>query len=236
MTVAAQAVSAYLMAASMRCSMPSLQLVRALHLVGFEDGSQGGSVVAAFAAGVGSLPAWLWVQWVPQLLSGLTRPEAETCRRLLLALAASYPQAVHFMVRGFVLERKEAHQAAQQAGQAVAAQLANLAYSRAFEVFNSLHQHSVATSIDAVIEEIVGRASKLSIEEELLNYIVAYIGRASTQLLSMQKMLAQTQASGGNVAETAARQATKEAEYVRTVQAHLGRLAASKRYFFQLLA
>lgn len=38
------------------------------------------------------VPHWVWLAWVPQLLSGLQRPEAYYCKRILQELSRLFPQ------------------------------------------------------------------------------------------------------------------------------------------------
>lgn len=221
--VAAQAVSAYLKAVSSNCPLPCIQLARVLNLAGFEDGSQGGAIVNAFKSGIGNLPTWVWTQWIPQLLAGLTRPESESCQNILLALAASYPQAIHYHVRVFVLEKKDAETAARSANppKAAEAALARIACDRAYKVYMEMHHlHSVPTSIDGVVEEFVNRAAKMTIEEEFTNYFSIYYSRtvsfATSYLHGLHKMhtLIASSAPSNQIAEQQAKILLKEQDFI----------------------
>jgi hypothetical protein len=221
--VAAQAITAYLRAISSNCSIPCIQLSRVLNLVGFEDGSHGSAIVNAFKAGIPNIPAWIWTQWIPQLLAGLTRPESETCQNILLALAASYPQAIHYHVRVFVLEKKDVESAARTSNppKGAEAALARIACDRAYKVYMEMHHlHSVPTSIDGVVEEFVTRAAKMTIEEEFLNYFSIYYGRAvafaTSNLHGLQKIniLIASNASQTQVSEQQAKFLLKEQDFI----------------------
>jgi hypothetical protein len=221
--VAAQAVSAYLKAVSSNCPLPCIQLARVLNLAGFEDGSQGNAIVNALKSGIGNLPTWVWTQWIPQLLAGLTRPESESCQNILLALAASYPQAIHYHVRVFVLEKKDAETAARAANppKAAEAALARIACDRAYKVYMEMHHlHSVPTSIDGVVEEFVNRAAKMTIEEEFMNYFSIYYSRAvsfaTSYLHGSHKLhtLIASNAPSNQVAEQQAKILLKEQDFI----------------------
>jgi hypothetical protein len=53
------------------------------------------------------LPEWVWVAWIPQLLSSLTRLEACYTKTLLRMCAIKYPQSLYYTMRAFLLERRE---------------------------------------------------------------------------------------------------------------------------------
>jgi hypothetical protein len=54
-----------------------------------------------------SLPSWLWLIWIPQLLTGLDRPEALAMQAVLKKVAGHYPHAIFFPLRTWILERKK---------------------------------------------------------------------------------------------------------------------------------
>ena len=109
--VARQAVVALLTGVSLRCATPVLQIARVLALLAATDGAP--QLVEALRLHSSAMPAWVWVPWIPSLLSGLSRrSERDACKRLLLALSTAYPQATFFQLRAFGAERKEAAAAA----------------------------------------------------------------------------------------------------------------------------
>jgi hypothetical protein len=113
--LAAQAIVCFLQAVNNRCKLPQLQLARVLALLQRDDGT--GLIPTALAQYSDTVPVWMWVTWIPQLLAGLGRPEELPLRKILSKIAAQYPQAVYYTLRAFVLEKREI--AAGQAGSSV---------------------------------------------------------------------------------------------------------------------
>lgn len=65
-------------------------LARVLYLLSFDN--QTGAVSKAFDKYCDSIPQWVWLAWIPQLLLSLQRPEAASCKNVILKLAAVFPQ------------------------------------------------------------------------------------------------------------------------------------------------
>lgn len=65
------------------------------------------AVQATFSSFVDILPAWVWLPWVSQLVTMLSRPEAPTARAILVRVVQPYPQAIFFPLRSFMEERKQ---------------------------------------------------------------------------------------------------------------------------------
>ncbi len=53
------------------------------------------------------LPSWVWLPWIPQLLTSLQRPEMAAARRVLAAAALSYPQLMYWHIRSTMQHLKE---------------------------------------------------------------------------------------------------------------------------------
>jgi transformation/transcription domain-associated protein len=47
----------------------------------------------------GEMPSWVWLPWLPQLITSLQRPEMTVARRLLMSAAQYHPQYVYWQVR-----------------------------------------------------------------------------------------------------------------------------------------
>lgn len=54
------------------------------------------------------LPGWIWLPWIPQLMTALQRPEVSVARRILSAAASSFPQQLYWHVRPSMLALKDA--------------------------------------------------------------------------------------------------------------------------------
>jgi hypothetical protein len=48
-----------------------------------------------------ALPLWIWLLWIPQLLSSLPRVEGLVLKKILEKLGMVYPQALYFGVRAY---------------------------------------------------------------------------------------------------------------------------------------
>ncbi|KAI8605964.1 hypothetical protein EDD21DRAFT_315697 [Dissophora ornata] len=123
-TLASHAVSCYLQAAGIYKSSKSRKYLVRIQWLMTQDDSQG-TVYRAFEAFKGEVPVWYWITFIPQLLLSLTHlKEAKHARTILMKIAKTYPQALHFSLRTLKEEytslRKgqQAQQAQQQAQQA----------------------------------------------------------------------------------------------------------------------
>ena len=53
------------------------------------------------------IPAWVWLPWLPQMITGLQRPEEETVRLILGMAATHYPQYVYWHMRPALAHMKD---------------------------------------------------------------------------------------------------------------------------------
>ncbi|SCW01236.1 LAFE_0D08130g1_1 [Lachancea fermentati] len=92
------AISCYLQAAGLYKNAKTRKLLcRILWLIGIDDAS--GSLASAFESFRGEVPVWYWITFIPQLLTSLSHKEANMVRQILIRIAKSYPQALHFQLR-----------------------------------------------------------------------------------------------------------------------------------------
>eukprot|EP00941_MAST-03F_sp_MAST-3F-sp1_P001871 g1871.t1 len=103
--IAAQAVCCYLQAVNHKTEGARLSLARVLWLMSNDD--EKGTICETFQRYGDRMPLWIWVVWIPQLLTSLMRPEATKIRSILLHLATVYPQALYYTLRAFLLEKRE---------------------------------------------------------------------------------------------------------------------------------
>jgi len=52
------------------------------------------------------LPSWVWLPWLPQLLTSLYRQEGRAVKTILAGIAKGYPQALYYSLRAYYLERR----------------------------------------------------------------------------------------------------------------------------------
>ena len=95
---AADAVNCYLQASGIfnsgRCRK---YFSRILWLLSLDD--EQGSVMAAADAYKADSPVWYWVTFIPELIGSLAGKEAKFGRNILIKIAKTYPQALHFQLR-----------------------------------------------------------------------------------------------------------------------------------------
>lgn len=113
---ASNAISCYLQAAGLYKSGKTRKLLgRILWLISIDDST--GSIAQAFDGYRGEVPVWYWITFIPQLLTSLSHKEARLARHVLIKIAKSYPQALHFHLRttkeDFAVIQRQAMQAAQ---------------------------------------------------------------------------------------------------------------------------
>jgi transformation/transcription domain-associated protein len=98
MVYANNAISCYLQAAGLYKNAKSRKLLcRVLWLISLDDTS--GALSQAFESYRGEVPVWYWITFIPQLLTSLSHKEAKLVRQVLIRIAKTYPQALHFQLR-----------------------------------------------------------------------------------------------------------------------------------------
>ena len=80
----------YLQALSVQSPRARTLLPRVLSMLAFDN--ETGGVTKAMERVWKRVPVWVWLAWLPQLLSGLVRPEAPLMKRILVEIARQYPQ------------------------------------------------------------------------------------------------------------------------------------------------
>lgn len=101
---AIQAIACYLQGIHHGSNSSRLMLSRVLWLLTMDDVQ--GSLAHAFESHGKELPLWVWILWIPQLLSTLSRPQALQVRGLLHGIASKYPQALYYQLHSFLLEKR----------------------------------------------------------------------------------------------------------------------------------
>lgn len=94
----------YIQATRASASQASL-IPRLLHLLILDVNGQ--HVGKHLAQHVVDIPAWVWLPWLPQMITGLQRPEEETVRLILGMAATHYPQYVYWHMRPALAHLKD---------------------------------------------------------------------------------------------------------------------------------
>jgi transformation/transcription domain-associated protein len=131
------------------------------------------------------IPAWVWLPWVPQLLTCFYRPEGQAVKTIFSDLVRCYPQAVYYPLRSFYLERRDVERARSSSAQE-SHQMGSVGLA---EVMMSLLRRSHASlwsTLESVLEELIVKF-RPSYEEELLSTLVALLERAEAQVGTIGK-------------------------------------------------
>eukprot|EP00521_Asterionellopsis_glacialis_P009632 CAMPEP_0195288008 /NCGR_PEP_ID=MMETSP0707-20130614/4839_1 /TAXON_ID=33640 /ORGANISM="Asterionellopsis glacialis, Strain CCMP134" /LENGTH=1220 /DNA_ID=CAMNT_0040347823 /DNA_START=300 /DNA_END=3962 /DNA_ORIENTATION=+ len=144
-----------------------------------KDGSSPGVLCQTLETRGASLPSWVWLPWIPQLLTSLCRIEGRAAKTILTGLVKSYPQALYFALRAFYLERRDVD----RSRGAPSSSSHQGSVTHAEELMSSLRRAhpTLWTSLEAILEELIVRF-RPSYEEELLATIMALLDRAETQI------------------------------------------------------
>ncbi|KAI8907173.1 hypothetical protein EDD86DRAFT_232632 [Gorgonomyces haynaldii] len=95
---AGDAINCYLNAIGLvGCKQPRRYIARILWLLSLDD--EQGSLLNVFNSYKGEIQLWYWITFIPQLLTGLNGKEAPAAHSILLRIAKTHPQALHFQLR-----------------------------------------------------------------------------------------------------------------------------------------
>ena len=175
----------------------------------------GAPILAALFNGAGALPAWVWIPWIPQLIAGLHRPEVDTAKRALHALAYAYPQALFFPLRSACKEVADSRAPP------------TAATSAAEQTLQLLRRcHPPSHDLEQLVDEVSTRCTtRLSLEEDMLMNVVNQLRHAMTAVHVLQSSRLRDAADGASVMTRAA---AREAELLRSTLGALSKYAASK--------
>ncbi|KAL3936676.1 MAG: hypothetical protein SGBAC_008060 [Bacillariaceae sp.] len=123
------------------------------------------------------LPPWVWLPWIPQLLTGLCRIEGRSIKAVMSRVVKAYPQAVYYSLRAFYLERRDVERA--KGTSTPGQQMASVAHAE--DLMSTLRKShaSLWSSLEAILEELIVKF-RPSYEEELLATICALLDRAES--------------------------------------------------------
>ena len=175
----AQSMGCYLEAIHCKSTEASrVHIPRCLIMLG-KDGSSPGLLCSTFEKYAPSLPSWIWLPWIPQLLSSLCRTESKAAKLLLQGILTSYPQSVYFSLRSFYLERRDQERVKPSSDSTSGSTSVVCAEDLMSNLRKS--QPTLWMSLESILEELIIRF-RPSYEEELLATITALLQRADTQL------------------------------------------------------
>ena len=129
------------------------------------------------------LPEWVWLPWLPQLLTSLSRVESKAMKSILNGICLRYPQAVYYSLRAFYLERRDVERAQKtQPSDPNRQNNTPTAVSHAESLMSELRKThpTLWSNLEAILEELILRF-RPTFEEELLVPITTLLGRASRQ-------------------------------------------------------
>ena len=130
-----------------------------------------------------SLPEWVWLPWLPQLLTSLSRVESKAMKSILYAICLRYPQSLYYSLRAFYLERRDVERI-QKVKTNDQSRKSNLttAVNHAEVLMSDLRKAhpTLWTNLEAILEELILRF-RPSFEEELLVPIITLLVRALKQ-------------------------------------------------------
>ena len=176
-----------------------------------KDGSSPGVLCQTLENRGTKLPPWVWLPWIPQLLTGLCRLEGRAIKVILSRVIKAYPQAAYYSLRAFYLERRDVERA--KGGNVAPGQhMASVAYAE--EMMSTLRRShaSLWSSLEAILEELIVKF-RPSYEEELLATISALLERAEShaekQSLPDKKRIEDEEAMVASWSKTLSRIAAK---------------------------
>jgi transformation/transcription domain-associated protein len=156
--------------ANMRAYLPRCLLMLS------KDGSNPGLLCATFEKYSLSLPSWVWMTWIPQLLTSLYRLEAKTAKSILNSVLMEYPQSLYFQLRSYYLERRDLQRSQSNSS-------GNQSVAFAEELMSALRKNhpTLWISLESILEELIIRFRQCY-EEDLLATVTALLQRADAQL------------------------------------------------------
>lgn len=133
------------------------------------------------------VPSWVWLPWIPQLLTSLCRVEAKAMKSILVGILKDHPQALYYSLRSFYLERRDIERSSGHKTE-TSNDEDSLTSSRLAEEFmsNLRKAHPVLWSkLESILEDLIVRF-RPSYEAELLNSVVALLQKAIKTALQVE--------------------------------------------------
>ena len=149
----------------------------------WNDGAKYGNLCRTLEARGALLPSWVWLPWIPQLLTSLCRVEASAVKVILGRIVKDHPQALYYLLRAFFLERRDIERSRGQDGESQHDENSLTSVKHAEILMSNLRKsHPVLWSrLEAILEDLILRF-RPSYEAELLATLVALLQKASSRL------------------------------------------------------
>lgn len=152
-----------------------------------KDGGSPGVLCSTFESRGSLLPSWVWLPWLPQLLSGLIRPEGPGLKQLLTLVAKSYPQSIYYPLRAFYLERRDVERARGPSSSGSTNQhMPSVVFSEELLTLLRRSHASLCSLLETVLEELIVKF-RPSTEEDFLGTIIALEERLEGQISGLRK-------------------------------------------------
>lgn len=151
-----------------------------------KDGSTPGVLCQTLETRGAQLPAWVWLPWIPQLLTSLYRREGQAIKSILTRIVKIYPQAVYYPLRAFYLERRDVDRV--KSSTTTSSPPSQGSVARAEELMSLLRRShaSLWSALESCLEELIV-TFRPSYEEELLATLIVLLERAESQIGSIGK-------------------------------------------------
>jgi transformation/transcription domain-associated protein len=155
-----------------------------------KDGDSPGVLCQTLQTRGALLPSWIWLPWIPQLLSSLYRVEACAVKAILAKIVKRHPQSLYFSLRAFYLERRDIDRSQNPESSSNSQQHSKIpsAVYHSEELFSSLRgdHYTLWISLEAILDQLIV-SFRPSYEEEFLQTISALLQRVESQTKHPQK-------------------------------------------------
>jgi FAT domain len=143
-----------------------------------------GLLSSTFEKRASNLPAWVWLPWISQLLTGLCRLEGRAIKSVFTRIVKAYPQAVYYPLRAFYLERRDVERS--RGTTSSAHHMPSVSYAEEMMSMLRRSHTSLWSSLESILEELLVKF-RPSTEEEFLATIYALLERAEVQTEGVRK-------------------------------------------------
>lgn len=140
-----------------------------------------------FETRTAGVPSWVWLPWIPQLLTSLCRVEAKAMKSILVGILKDHPQALYYSLRSFYLERRDIERSSGHKTEPSNDEDLLTSSRLAEEFMSNLRKtHPVLwCKLEYILEDLIVRF-RPSYEAELLNSVVDLLSKAIKTAAQME--------------------------------------------------